>query len=176
MPRGLITRLIIAFVLAILCFCGSTIYTQSITREIDDVAGIQFFTYADYIHNNYDQNLFYSLSIQSVPLLDEKLVVSIDAAFDGYALNPGFAVGASYEFIRDISILAEYYPLVKVDPKNDCVGTTGVYSFGLKIQTSGHQFIFKFGNSTDIGMRRLMLGTDSLDIYAGFSIMRLIRF
>src|ERR1700744_1306302 len=38
MPRGLITRLVIAFVLAILCFCGSTLYSQSISAENDDAA------------------------------------------------------------------------------------------------------------------------------------------
>ncbi len=38
MPRGLITRLVTAFVLAILCFCGSTLYSQSISSEIDDAA------------------------------------------------------------------------------------------------------------------------------------------
>ena len=38
MPRGLITRLVVAFVLAILCFCGTTIYTQAITSQVDDAA------------------------------------------------------------------------------------------------------------------------------------------
>jgi signal transduction histidine kinase len=38
MPRGLITRLVISFALAIVCFCGSTLYSQSISSDIDDAA------------------------------------------------------------------------------------------------------------------------------------------
>jgi signal transduction histidine kinase len=38
MPRGLIGRIIVSFGLAILCFCGSTLYSQSISRHIDDAA------------------------------------------------------------------------------------------------------------------------------------------
>jgi signal transduction histidine kinase len=38
MPRGLITRLVISFALAIVCFCGSTLYSQTISRDIDDAA------------------------------------------------------------------------------------------------------------------------------------------
>ena len=139
-------------------------------------AGLEFFTYRDSVHGNFDQNLFYSLDIQSEPLLDDKLILSLDAGYDGYALNPGLAIGASYEILRDISLLAECYPVIKLAAQNDCIGPTSVYFVGFKIQTSGHQFIFKFGNSTDIGMRRMMLGVTKSDLYAGFSIMRLIRF
>ncbi|MCU1279783.1 MAG: Tricarboxylate transport sensor protein TctE [bacterium] len=38
MPRGLLTRLVVSFGLAILSFCGSTLYSQSISRDIDDAA------------------------------------------------------------------------------------------------------------------------------------------
>ncbi|HEX4458089.1 MAG TPA: ATP-binding protein [Polyangia bacterium] len=38
MPRGLLSRLIISFVLAIVCFCGSTIYSSWISRALDDEA------------------------------------------------------------------------------------------------------------------------------------------
>lgn len=139
-------------------------------------AGIQFFTYKDYIHNNYDQNLFYLAAVQSAGLLDNRLIISLDAAYDGYSMNPGLAIGVSYEVLADISILAEYYPVIRIDPDNGLIGTAGIYALGFKIQTSGHQFIFKFGNSADIGTRRLMMGADSLDMFAGFTIMRLIRF
>lgn len=139
-------------------------------------AGLQYFTYRDFVNNNYNQNVFYSVSIQSVPFFDDRLIISLDAAFDGFVQNPGMAIGASFEVFDDISVLAEYYPVIKLDPANTLVGATGVYFFGFKMQTFGHQFIFKFGNSTDMGMRRFMLGTDTLDLYAGFSIMRLIRF
>src|SRR2546423_13838347 len=38
MPRGLLTRLVVAFALAVICFCGSTLYSQTISRDIDDAA------------------------------------------------------------------------------------------------------------------------------------------
>jgi len=38
MPRGIITRLVVAFGLAILSFCGSSLYASYITREVDDSA------------------------------------------------------------------------------------------------------------------------------------------
>ena len=38
MPRGILTRLVIAFALAILSFCGSSLYAGYITREVDDSA------------------------------------------------------------------------------------------------------------------------------------------
>jgi hypothetical protein len=113
-------------------------------------AGVQFFSYRDYTHDNDDTNLFYSLALQSVPLLDEKLLLSAEIAYDGYNENPGAAIGASYEIMRGLSVLAEYYPVIKADPENGLIGTTGCYFLGLKIQTSGHQFIFKFGNSYDM--------------------------
>lgn len=38
MPRGLLTRLLVAFALAIICYCGSTLYSQTISSDIDDAA------------------------------------------------------------------------------------------------------------------------------------------
>src|SRR6476646_1564511 len=38
MPRGIITRLVVAFALAILSFCGSSLYAGYMTREVDDSA------------------------------------------------------------------------------------------------------------------------------------------
>ena len=38
MPRGLITRLVVAFLLAVLSFLGSTLYSQTISADIDDAA------------------------------------------------------------------------------------------------------------------------------------------
>ncbi len=38
MPRGLVGRLIVSFVLAVVCFCGSTLYSSWISRTLDDEA------------------------------------------------------------------------------------------------------------------------------------------
>src|SRR4051812_28047293 len=38
MPSGLLGRLVVSFLLAIVCFCGSTVYTEAISRDIDAAA------------------------------------------------------------------------------------------------------------------------------------------
>lgn len=38
MPSGLLWRLIVSFLLAVVCFCGSTVYTEWRSRDIDDAA------------------------------------------------------------------------------------------------------------------------------------------
>ena len=38
MSRGLVSRLIVAFVLSVACFCGSTLYSESISNHIDEAA------------------------------------------------------------------------------------------------------------------------------------------
>jgi len=38
MPRGLLSRIVIAFGLAVLFFCGSTLYSQTISADVDDSA------------------------------------------------------------------------------------------------------------------------------------------
>jgi hypothetical protein len=137
---------------------------------------VQFFSCVDYVHNNFDQNLFFLLSMQSVPLIDDKVVVSADAGYDAFNENIGLAIGLSYEVLSHLNLLAEYYPVFKGADSNQNIGTSGCYSFGIKLDTFGHQFIFKVGNSPDTGTRRLMLGTDRQDIYIGLTIMRLIAF
>ena len=50
------------------------------------------------------------------------------------------------------------------------------YTFGVKYSTYGHQFMLKFGNSTQMEARQLMQGTPVEDFFVGISIMRLIDF
>ena len=137
---------------------------------------VQFFSYADYVQNNFAQNLFYLLSLQSVAFWDDRVVVSVDAGYDGYNEHIGLGIGASMEIVRHIRLLAEYYPVFLREDRSVNVGTTGCYAFGIKLDTFGHQFIFKAGNSADTSTRRMMLGTTTQDVYIGFTIMRLIAF
>lgn len=137
---------------------------------------VQFFSCKDSTTPGYDQNLFYLLSFQSVPLIDDRLSASFDLGYDGFNEHIGLGMGISYEIIRHIRILAEYYPALKTDSQNPDIGDTGCYSFGLKIDTFGHQFIFKAGNSCDMGTRRMMLGAKTQDVFIGLTIMRLIAF
>ncbi len=139
-------------------------------------ADVSFFSYRDFVHSNYDQNLFYLLSLQSVPLLDDIFVLSVDAGYDGYNQNFGMSVGLSAEVLKHLRVIAEYYPVFKGPDASPLIGNTGYFSFGLKYDTFGHQFILRAGNSSDIGTRVLMLGTNKQDIYVGLTIMRLIAF
>lgn len=139
-------------------------------------ASVRFFSYEDFVNSNTDQNFFYAVCLQSVPLLDEKLTVSLDAAFDGYNGTFGMAVGAGYEVIRNLVIIAEYFPVIKSGDDESFLGEYGIYVFGIRYQTFGHQFMVKFANTTAIGMRRMMLGSGTLDVYAGIEIMRLAAF
>ncbi len=116
------------------------------------------------------QNFFYQLSLQTVPLLDDRVYLSLDLGYDGYNTNPGMGIGISVMAIKHLSLLAEYYPVLKAVGNN----TTGCFSFGLKIDTAGHQFIIRLGNSAEIGTRGLMHGTTNQDLFLGFEIMRLI--
>jgi len=117
-------------------------------------------------------NLFYQLSMESVPFLDDRVNVALNLGYDGHKNMPGMGLGLSVEVFDHFRLLADYYPVLKVVDGN----TTGCFSLGMKIDTSGHQFIIRVGNSPEIGSKDLMHGTKSQDIYLGFEIMRLIAF
>lgn len=137
---------------------------------------VQFFSYYDFIAGTYDQNLFYLLSLQSIPFLEDRMVFTVDAGYDGFNGYIGLGLGASYEVTRHVNLIAEYYPVFRESGVSGHIGTTGCYSAGIKLDTFGHQFMFTAGNSSDIGTRRMMLGTDTQDVFIGLKIMRLIAF
>jgi hypothetical protein len=134
---------------------------------------VQFFNYQDLGPGEpVVQNLFYLVSLQSEPFLDDRVNVSLDAGFDGYEQAPGLGIGVSVETLKHVRVLAEYYPVLKAIGNR----TTGCFSAGIKIDTSGHQFIIRIGNSQEIGTKGMMHGAANLDLYGGFEIMRLIVF
>ncbi len=66
----------------------------------------------------------------------------------------GIDIGIS----EDISIMGEFFPVSHGDGRVDC------FAFGFSLRTYGHRFMFLLGNSSEIGTRGLMLGTDSGDL------------
>jgi hypothetical protein len=136
---------------------------------------VQFFTYRDPATGTFNQNLFYLLSLQTIPFFEERAVLTADAGYDGFNSHIGLGLGASYEIFKHIRVLAEYFPVFN-ETGSTAAGTTGCYSFGVKIDTFGHQFMFTAGNSSQIGTRRMMLGTNVQDVFVGLKIMRLIAF
>ncbi len=135
---------------------------------------IQFINFQDMPAdiNPVKQNLFYLLSVESIPFLDDRVAVGVNAGYDSLEKQAGLGIGISVETIRHFRLLADYYPVI-----NPAGGrTTGCYGFGVKIDTNGHQFVIKAGNSDEIGSRDLMHGTTNNNMYIGFDIMRLISF
>ncbi len=137
---------------------------------------VQFFSYKNQTQPEYAQNLFYLLSLQSVPFYEDRITASVDLGYDGYNSHIGLGLGLSYEIINHFRLLAEYYPLLKDSGTSPDMGNTGCYSFGVKFDTFGHQFILKAGNSVDVGTRRMLLGVKTQDAYIGLTVMRLIAF
>ncbi len=152
-------------------------------------ADLQFFSYDDPGRFQTAKNFFYLISLQSVPLVDNRFTIAVDAGYDGYFDTTRFALGISAEVIKDVALVFEYYPqppaLSAGDGDGDEDGggaavsgpaVNGCYSIGIKYATYGHQFMLKFGNSTAMETRTLMQGTTSENIYVGISIMRLVDF
>ena len=145
---------------------------------------VQFFSYDDKaLRGQTAKNFFYLLSAQTVPLLDERFTAAIDLGYDGYFQRAVMGLGLSFMVIKDLTIVAEYYPVIPVINKEDGEGATsvdpeinGCYGIGIRYSTYGHQFMLKFGNSTQMEARQLMQGTSADNIYVGISIMRLIDF
>jgi hypothetical protein len=140
-------------------------------------AGLQFFDYEDPARGQQARNFFYSFCAQTVPLLDDRFTAAIDLAWDGYLNAFRTGIGVNFEVIKNLSISFEYYPIIQGDEEESAgPEVSGVYGFGIKYATYGHQFMLKFGNSPEIEAKQLVQGVTSQDIYVGFSIMRLIDF
>jgi hypothetical protein len=110
------------------------------------------------------------VSFQTVPFIGKMFVLTLDCGLESGHF--GMGTGILYNISEHNCLLAEYYPVINQYKSN----TTGCYSFGYKHDTYGHQFIFRVGNSNQIGTRDLMHGTNSDNFYAGFDIMRLFAF
>jgi hypothetical protein len=131
---------------------------------------VQFFNYDDFIHNNVDQNFFYALSLQTLPLFDDRLIATADVAYDGYNESVGTGFGLSWAVLKKVSLIGEFYPLSQTTETAD----RGCYAAGFKIATYGHHFLFRISNTVEMGTRRYMAGTNANHLYLGFTIMRMI--
>lgn len=143
--------------------------------------GIRFFTYTDATQETRPMNLFYYLNLQSEPLLG-RIKPTITVAYDGYNQRVGLGTGLSILLFRyvwyfeEISLLAEYYPVLGRPPGADYLGESDVWLAGLGFSTSGHQFILSIANTYEEGPRRLMLGSDSEGFHLALGIKRIFKF
>lgn len=139
---------------------------------------LEFFDYEKLGLSTRRRNLFYSAALQTEPIL-ARIIPTINIAYDGYnqriGLGAGLDVGFEFEIgpLEGMNIIAEYFPIMNRD--NDVNGPKNSFTTGLKFNTYGHHFIFLVGNTSEIGIRRLMLGANNNDLYLGFTIHRLIN-
>ncbi|MBT5421064.1 MAG: hypothetical protein HOK80_09240 [Candidatus Cloacimonetes bacterium] len=139
--------------------------------------GVDYFSYEEISQEEPTRrNLFCYLSLQNDELFD-RFTATINPAYDGYNQRFAFGAGITIKIVDNISILAEYYPVLDRESAGDelaqYIGEEDAYGLGLKFDTYGHQFIFLLSNTDDIGLRRVSLGADS-DSYLrlGFNIQR----
>ena len=76
--------------------------------------------------------------------------------------------------LKHVAVIGEYYPVFARDGER--TGPEDCFAAGVELQTYGHHFALLVGNSSQIGTRRLILGTETNDLYFGFNICRLIEF
>lgn len=124
------------------------------------------------------QNFFYSLAVEGEPVL-KVISPALVVGYDGYEerLGGGFGVAAGFDregLLKRVAVIGEYYPAFARD--NERTAPADCFAAGVELQTYGHHFAFLVSNSSQIGTRRLMLGTDANDLYLGFNIYRLIEF
>lgn len=117
-------------------------------------------------------------SYQSPNFFDH-LQLTANLGYDGYYEQTilGFGVDLNLKnpitwltFTENLSLLAEYYPLIE-----DITGVTGQhdsYAFGFKNKTFGHHFEVLLSNSSNMDPRSMALGTNSDDLHLGFNINR----
>jgi len=139
----------------------------------------QFFSYKDFNLVTFEEerksNAFVLLSFQTEPIIKRIMpIVNIGYNADAKEIDAGVGLYVilleKRGTIRKISLIGEFFP-TKLDENNNC------YDFGIRLETYGHNFDFIFGNSSEIGARRLMLGVDKgrpKGLYFGFNIKRLI--
>lgn len=137
---------------------------------------VQFFTFDKLNLTERRRNFFYQLALQSEPVA-ETITPVVNVGYDGYNERVGIGVGASVSYdvdwgaIQRLSIIGEYFPVV--NGEEGITGAENTFAVGFELQTYGHHFGFVVSNSSEVGTRRLMLGTEANDPYFGFNIKRL---
>lgn len=103
-----------------------------------------------------------------------RLTPVVNAGFDSDNRKTGFGIGLDCAVVRNVSVIGEFFPRSDRDSwegsrSYDC------FAAGVQVRTYGHHFIFQIGNSTDIGLRRMMRGAPNRDLKFGFGIKRLFE-
>jgi len=124
-------------------------------------------------------NFYISAALQSYPL-GNVFIPTVNFAYDGFnekfGLGFGVDLGFDWSFgpLEHISLVGEYYPVLRAE--EPITRAENYFAAGLRLDTYGHHFMLQISNGSEIGPRRLMLGTLNNDIYIGFNIHRILQF
>jgi hypothetical protein len=141
---------------------------------------VEFFSYEELSREERAQNIFSQLVLQT-EFVEDRIKPVLTAGYDGYNERIGFAVGLSaivleggYLF-EEVTLIGEYFPLLRDDEGVSYLGEKNCFAAGIGLKTWGHQFMLLVGNTSEIGTRRLMLGSNADDLFLGFNVRRLLR-
>lgn len=127
----------------------------------------QWFTYKENINGSYINGLSLLASIQSSELLFKRFSPALNIETDTYNRNIGFGTGLFFEITPALDFFGEYFPPIMETQGN------GIFSLGIKLNTYGHHFKFFMGNSTQMGIRRIIQDKNNKEMHIGFAIERL---
>ncbi|HLD35651.1 MAG TPA: DUF5777 family beta-barrel protein [Planctomycetota bacterium] len=134
-----------------------------------------YFDYKDAGLPNRSDGVFYLLSLKTEPVFDAIVPVA-NLGYDDYNKRSGLGLGLSAGFnadigpVKNINLIGEYYPLGNAEP--GITRDKRAFALGIEFGTAGHTFALLAGNSTEIGVRRLMLGAPDNKLHFGFNINR----
>jgi hypothetical protein len=120
-------------------------------------------------------------SAQTFPIISS-ISPAVNIGYDFDRKKWGLGTGLNVTLIAGLDLFGEYFPMVEKN-KTDTTLSKNAFSFGFKISTARHHFLFLVQNSSffnssagAIGSRRLMFGADNNNFHLGFEIQRLFAF
>jgi hypothetical protein len=120
-------------------------------------------------------------SAQSYPIV-KSISPAVNIGYDFGKESWGLGTGLIVTLIEGLDVFGEYFPRLQKSPQDKTL-TKNAFSFGVKLSTSGHHFMFLLQNCSfynpaagSIGSRHLMFGTDNNNLHFGFEIQRLLTF
>ena len=122
-----------------------------------------------------DNSVVLLLAVQNKPFYD-RLYLNANLGYDFDSEGLGLGIGAGVKLISSLTVLGEYYPDLKEDKVADDLQNSlrkkDSYSFGVKFDTSGHEFMLLLGNNEDMNLRQILHGSLNNDLKLGFTVKR----
>jgi len=146
-------------------------YNYAIPKLQSDVRlDVEYFSFHPFPDTR-EGNAFVLLAWQ-VKLLRGRVRPVLNVGYNHYNEKVGAAAGCGFRIFQKLELIGEYY--LATDPLD--LDNKDSFALGLDYQTYGHHFMIVVSNNSELGVRRLMRGTQSEDLYFGFNIHRLLEF